>query len=377
MTKEMEKLEAKRAEFLNKIDALIAENKMDTPEATELLTEAAKNEAAIKNLAIAEELRKSEVLNALGGNKGAEKKPDGFKLVADALKGKFSNALGEPLKTGGLNGENYLLPEDVKLEINIAKKEWLSAKDIVRVESTFALNGSTNYGKDPTEGLIAFEDGDEIDSSELPQFDQKAFAIKWYGAIIPVSNILAGAERAGLMTFLRIWFVRRSIITENKAIFAAFKAGYNGGTPKAITDEKALRKSINKDLDPAYTKSTGMKLVTNQSGFNFLDSIYDESGHPLLQPDPTRATSKMYKGYPIYVYSDSQLPNESGSAPIIFGDTEEGVTMKVYEDYYFDTDNGKGLGFTKNQTLLKVIEGFDVVNTDSSAYVYGTLQIKE
>lgn len=385
MTKEMEKLVAVRDELLKKVDDLIATNKMDTQEATDLLAEAAKNEAAITNLRKAEELKKgSAVEDGLFENTKSGKKGNGFVVIANALKnGVFTDAIGTPLKTGGLNGENYLLPEDVKLEINIAKKEWLSAKEIVRVESTFALKGSVNYGKDPTEGLIAFDDGDEIDSSKLPEFSQKTFAIKWYGAIIPVSNILTGAEQAGLMTFIRIWFVRRSIITENKAIFAAYKAGYNSGTPKMLADEKALRKSINTDLDPAFTKSTGMKLVTNQSGFNYLDSLYDESGHPLLQADPTKPTSKMYKGYPIYVYSDSQFPNlTSGSgstaktlAPLIYGDTEEGATMKVYEDYFFDTDNGKGLGFAKNQTLLKVIEGFDVISTDTSSYIYGAFDI--
>lgn len=385
MTKEMEKLVAVRNELLKKVDDLIAADKMDTQEATDFLAEAAKNEAAIKNLKAAEELKKGGVVDDdvfKSGNHA--KKDNGFVVVANAIKkGVFTDALGTPLKTGGLNGENYLLPDDVKLEINIAKKEWLSAKDIVRVEPTSALKGSVNYGKDPTEGLVAFDDGDEIDSSKVPEFLQKTYEIKWYGAIIPVSNILTGAEQAGLMTFINIWFVRRAIITENTKIFATYKAGYNSGTPKTLANEKALRKSINKDLDPAFTKSAGMKLVTNQSGFDYLDELTDKNDRPLLQPDPTSPTGKMYKGYPIKVYSDSQLPNiTSGSgqtaktyAPIIYGDTEEGATMKVYEDYFFDTDNGKGVGFTKNQTLLKVIEGFSVTSTDTSSYIYGAFDI--
>ncbi len=377
MTKQMEELLAKREELLNKVNALMANNQMESEEATKVLEAAAKNETAIKNLTAAENLQKGRMkVPAPEETSTINKNSTGFAVIANALKkGVFTNALGEPLKTGGMNGEQYLLPEDVKLAINVSKKEWLSAKDLVTVENTFALKGSVNYGKDPTQGLIAFEDGDEVDSSVLPEFEAKTFAIKWYGAIIPISNILAGAEQAGLMTFIDIWFVRRSIITENKAIFDTFKTGYKSGTPKALADEKVLRKSINTDLDPAFTKSTGMMLATNQSGFNFLDSIYDESGHPLLQPDPTKPTSKLYKGYPIHVFSDSQLPNAGSAAPIIYGDLKSAVTMKVYEDYYFDTDNGKGLGFAKNQTLLKVIEGFDVVATDGNAYVYGTLAL--
>lgn len=368
MTVEMEKLYAKRDELLNKVSALMAEGKMATDEATAICEAAAKNEVAIANQEKIEAIRKGEEEKVIDENS------NGFKIVTNALKtGKFVNELGNPLLTGGLNGEDYLLPQDIKLAINEKKKEWLSAKEIVNVESTFALKGSVNYGKDPTEGLIAFDDGDEIDSSKLPTFEQVTFNIAWYGAIIPVSNILTGAEQAGLMQFINIWFVRRAIMTENTKIFAKFKASYNGGTAKVLADETALRTSINVDLDPAYTKSADMVVVTNQDGFNYLDTIKDETKKYVLQPDPTNPTAKLYKGYPLKVYSNAQLPTASGKIPFIYGATKQGITFKEYENYYFDTDNGKGLGFAKNTTLLKVIEGFDVVSADTDAYIYAEM----
>lgn len=369
MTEKMQELLAKREELLNKVNSLMAENKMDTDEATALCAEAAKNEVAITNLETAEKLQKGVKVEPV-----VNKESNGFKIVSNAIKtGRFVNELGSPLVTGGQNGEDYLLPEDVKLAINVAKKEWLSAKDIVNVETTVALKGSMNYGDDPTTGLIAFDDGDEVDSSVLPSFTQKPFTIGWYGAIIPVSQILTGAEQAGLMQFINIWFVRRAILTENTKIFAKLKAGYNSGSPKALADEKELRASINTDLDPAYIKSTGMVIVTNQDGFNYLDSLYDESGRPLLQPDVADKTGYLYKGFPIKVFSNTQFPTASNKIPFIYGDTKDGVTFKEYENYFFDTDNGKGIGFTKNQVLLKVIEGFDVVATNGDAYIYGEI----
>ena len=372
----MQNLVSTREDLLKKLDTLTnqTENYNET-EVEELLVKAAKLQNQIDNLAKVEELAKKV---------GVETKPvvatnaqDGFKVIANALKtGKFVDALGDPLKTGGLQGEDYLLPEDVALEINNLKREWLSAKDIVTVINTTALAGSFNFGKDPDTGLIVFADGEEIDSSKLPEFVQKKYNIQWYGSIVPVSNILTGAERAGLMQFLNIWFVRRAIISENTAIFNALKTGY--GSPKAIADEKALRKSINKDIDPAFVAGGNMVIVTNQSGFAYLDSLTDGEGSnkPLLQPDVTDATRKLYKGHRVVVFSDAQLPNIDGThAPIIYGDTKAGAWMHVYEGYFFDTDNGKGIGFTKNQTLLKVIEGFAVTSADTSAYVYGSLVI--
>ena len=204
MTEKMQELLAKREELLNKVNSLMAEGEMGSKEATELVTEAAKNEVAISNLEKVESMQKGVPTKTVESNKDS----NGFKIVANAIKtGRFVNSLGDPLYTGGLNGESYLLPEDVKLAINVAKKEWHSAKDIVTVESTFALSGSMNYGTDPSTGLVAFNDGSEVDSSVLPSFTQKTFTIAWYGAIVPVSQILTGAEQAGLMQFIDIWFV--------------------------------------------------------------------------------------------------------------------------------------------------------------------------
>lgn len=379
MTEKMQNLVSTREDLLKKLDTLTNQTEnYNEEEVKNLLTQAGKVQNQIDALEQLEALNKKVVVENKGV-KTATNKEDGFKVIVNAIKtGRFVDALGDPLKTGGLQGEDYLLPEDVKLEINTLKREWLSAKELVTVINTTALSGSYNFGKDPDTGLVAFEDGEEIDSSKLPEFVQKKYNIQWYGAIIPVSNILTGAERAGLMQFLNIWFVRRAILTENKAIFDTLKAGYNGGTPKVLAGETALSASITKDIDPAFTNGGNMVVVTNQSGFAYLDTLKEAEGsnRPLLQPDVTDATKKTYKGYRIVVFSDAQLPNIDGThAPIIYGSTKDGAWMHVYEDYFFDTDNGKGLGFTKNQTLLKVIEGFAVSTADASAYVYGSLAI--
>ena len=374
MTENMQRLYARRDELFKQFDNLANENKLGT-ESKALLDEADALQDQIDQLERAENMQKTTILNGtVAIPKDAQ---GGFKIIANAIKtGKFQNEIGEELKTGGLNGEDYLLPEDVKLQINEYKKQWKSAKDIVTVINTVCLSGSFNFGKDPTDGLIAFDDGGEVDSSKLPEFVQGKYQIKWYGAIIPISTILQGAERAGLMQFIDIWFVRRSIIVENKKIFETLKSGYNQGVPKQIASEKALRRAINMDLDPAFLESPNMVIVTNQSGFAYLDSLYDENGRPLLQPDPVDATVKRYKGIRVEMFSDAQFPNHSADhAPIIFGDTKDGVWMHVYEDYFFDTDNGKGLGFAKNQALLKVIEGFALTVADGNAYVYAEVKL--
>ena len=299
-------------------------------------------------------------------------KANGFAIIAKMLGKKHLNDEEKAaLVTGenAANGEEYLLPEDIRLEINEIRKTYISARDIVTVETTSALSGSENYEAGAPAGLAAFDDGDEITEETAPKFIRKPFAIKFFGKLIPISRILIGAEKAGLMGYINRWFVKNAVITENAAIFAKLKAGYNGGTPKAVAGWKALKKSINVDLDPSCLID-GI-IVTNQSGFAALDAEEDNDGRPVLQANPAHTTQKLFQGLPIKVFPDAQLPNiDATHFPVFYGATKAGCTFIEYQDLTFDVS--EHFLFNKNQNCLRVTEGFDVMEADTSTYIYGS-----
>ncbi len=296
---------------------------------------------------------------------------DGFKTMAKMLGKKALTDSEKALITGteALNGENYLVPEDVKLEINELRKTYVSARELVTVEHTQALTGSVNYEAGVPAGLTSFDDGDEIAEETAPAFRRIPFTIGWFGKLIPISRILLGAERAGLMNYLNRWFVKNAVLTENAQIFAKLKSGYNGGTPKAVAGWKALKKSITVDLDPSCLID-GV-IATNQSGFAALDAEEDNEGRPVLQPNPANPTQKLFQGLPIKVYPDAQLPNiDETHFPLIYGSTKAGATFVENESLEFMVSEHALFG--KNQNCLRVIEGFDVMSTDTEAYIYGS-----
>lgn len=298
-------------------------------------------------------------------------KANGFKAMAKALNGQAMDEAEKALISGDAaeNGENLLIPEDVRLEINELRKSYVSARSIVTVEPTSALTGSVNYENGAPAGLTEFEDGAAISEEGAPDFVRKSFKIKHFGKLIPISRILLGAEKAGLLGYLNRWFVKNAVISENAAIFGALKAGYNGGTPKAVAGWKALKKSINVDLDPSC-KVAGF-IVTNQSGFAALDEEEDNNGRPILQQNPANPTEKTFQGLAVHVFPDAQLPNIDGTHfPIIYGDVKAGATFVDYQALEFATS--EHYGFNKNQNYMRVIEGFDVMSTDTSAYIYGS-----
>ena len=269
-----------------------------------------------------------------------------------------------------VSGENYLCPEDVALEINELRKQYASAREIVSVEPTFALSGSVNFEGGAPAGLTAFTDGGTIAEETNPLFVRKPWAIKWFGKIIYVSQILEGAERASLIGYLNRWFVRSAILTENAKIFETLKTGYNSGTPKALEGWDALRSSYNVDLDPA-AKVNG-RIVTNQSGFDSLAKAVDGNGRPMMQPDITQPTRQLFNGVEVTVFSNAMLPNiDATHFPVIYGDTKAGALMKVYQNMLLAAS--EHAEFKKAQLAIRVMEGFDVISTDTSAYIYGSL----
>ena len=323
-----------------------------------------------------EKAGKAVAAAAEGGTPGGtaddgNKKADGFQAMTKKLNGQTMSEAEKAMISGdnAENGENYLIPEDVRLEINELRKTYISAKSIVNVETTDALTGSVNYENGAPAGLTDFEDGAEIAASDEPDFVRKPFKIKHKGKLIPISRILLGAEKAGLLGYINRWFLRAAVISENEAIFDKLKTGYNGGTPKAIAGWKALKKSINVDLDPSC-KLQGM-IVTNQSGFACLDEEEDANGRPILQTNPAHPTEKLFQGLPVHVFPDAQLPNIDGTHfPVFYGDTKAGATFVERNALEFATS--EHYGFNKNQNYMRVIEGFDVMSTDTSAYIYGS-----
>ena len=203
---------------------------------------------------------------------------NGFSVMAKiALRKKLTEAENALVTgTNGTDGENFLIPEDVDTTIRELRKTYMSAKDLVTVVPTSSLTGSFVFEKGVPTGLADFEDGDTITEGTKPSFEQKKFQVTHKGKVFPISNILLESEKDGLTSYLNNWFVKNSIISENTDIFTALQ---NGKTAKAIKGLDELKSSINKDLDPSAR--IGAVIVTNQTGFDIMDSEKDAVGRPI------------------------------------------------------------------------------------------------
>lgn len=370
MNKKMRELQALIAQKSAEAKGYTEGESKDIAKAQAILEEIKELQKELDVLAELEQVNKGNV--PTDPVPGAEKKANGFQMLAKMLHGKRLDEVEKTALVSGANAENgetYLVPDDVRAEINELRKSYVSAKSLVTVETTDALAGSVTYEAGVPAGLADFDDGDAIAEETGVKFVLKRFTIAWKGKIIPVSRILLGAAKASLMNYLNRWFVRNAVISENAKIFGALKAGYNEGAPKAVAGWEALKKSITVDLDPSCLIN-GV-IATNQSGFACLDAEKDADGRPVLQPNPARPTEKLFQGLPVHVFPDAQLPNvDATHFPMIYGDTKAGATFVEHQNLEFTVS--EHFLFNKNQNCLRVIEGFDVMSTDTGAYIYGS-----
>ncbi|WP_061328891.1 phage major capsid protein [Clostridium botulinum] len=309
-----------------------------------------------------QELYKEGFYNVLRGKRVTEEQ-------ATLLK-EFNNALSS--NTGEDGG--YTIPIDQQTAIKELKREFKPLETLVNIEPVTTPKGNRNIEKDAEYTPFAeFEEGEDVPTTDSPQFVNISYVIKDRGGILPVPNNLLADNTANLASYLNRWLAKKQVATRNKLIvdLLATKA------KTAIASADDLKTITNVTLDPAISAMS--VVVTNQTGFNWLDTLKDSEGNYLLQKDPTMPTKKLLFGiHPVEVYSNKTLKNDTTSgtkAPIIIGALKEAVTLFDREAISLLSTNIGGDAFKKNRTDIRAITREDVKLVDSDTFVYGQVTI--
>lgn len=363
----------KKNEIKNQIEALQKEGKIE--EAHALIENLNK---VSQELEVAITLENEEVEEV--ANKGTEitkntekvdsnvvfnKQLNGFALT-EAEREYVSNAPGSP---GQIEHDDerggVLVPEESSNKIHEFRRAEVALKDYVNVVQVTTMSGKFPVATEQTGKLVAFEELTEIQQSQIT-FTQQNWMVKDYGDIIPVSNTLLQDVRVNLVNFIGRQFAKKAVNTENAEILAVLKSMTTGSTV-AGTGIADVKEILNITLDPAISKSA--KIFTNQSGFNYLDNLMDTTGRPLLSLSLTKEGTKELNTREVVVLPDALLANsDSGAFPFYIGDLEQAVNF--YDRIGIEVSKSEHAGFTKNATLLRVVERFDVKPFDTGAVAY-------
>ena len=186
-----------------------------------------------------------------------------------------------------------------------------------------------------------FDNVDE--AADFPEMDEPEFLpieykVKKKGGILKMTAELLEDTAANIMAYINKWIAKKTKATRNAMILKVLNEMTKG---KEVTVENldSLKDIFNEQLDPAIAESS--IVITNQSGFNYLDKLKDKDGNYILQKDPTQQTKgKMLFGeYRIVKLSKKTLK----STPIMNSD---GHTIDGYKHPVFCGDLKEAIHFS-------------------------------
>ncbi|NDO48925.1 phage major capsid protein [Lachnospiraceae bacterium MD335] len=270
-------------------------------------------------------------------------------------------------KDGGLT-----VPQDIKTKIRELRRSEDALELLVNVERVSTLSGSRVI--EPHADQTPFDNVDEaaeFPEASTPEFALIKYKVKKKGGILKITQELLSDTAENIIGYLKKWIAKKAKATRNFLIIAKVREiTKDAEVPVMGLDD--LKRIFNILLDPAIALSASV--VTNQDGYNWLDTLKDKDGKYIIQPDPTKPMSMMLFGkYPIKKVSNKTLPStkaEGGyKVPIICGDLKEAITIFDRETLTIDISNVAGKLWETDQTGIKVRERLDIQSVDEEAVI--------
>ena len=294
-----------------------------------------------------------------------EVKANFVKDFKNLVRGRYQNLLDSKTDHSGSDA-GLTIPQDIRTAINTLVRQYDSLQEYVNVENVTTLTGSRVYEKwtDIT-GLANIDDeAGKIADIDDPKLSLIKYTIKRYAGISTVTNSLLADSAENILAWLSGWIAKKVVVTRNKAIL---------GVVDKLPTKPTLTKwddiiDLEAKVDPAIKQTSFF--LTNTSGFTALKKVKNALGDYLMERDVKSPTGYSINGFAVQEISDRWLPNaSSGVMPLYFGDLKQAVTLFDRQQMSLLSTNIGGGAFETDTTKVRVIDRFDVVATDTEAFV--------
>lgn len=304
---------------------------------------------------------------------------------ADAARHYFRNAKANT--EGSKADGGYTVPEDIKTEINRYREEHFSLQSLVDTETVSTNSGRRTYQSRASHtGFTEVAEGGKIGNVAGPTFEVINYTIKKYAGWMPVTSELLADSDANITNTLIQWLGEEDIATRNRLILGILQ----NGSAAELKDLDGIKKVINVTLGSAFKNTS--KIITNDDGLNWLDTLKDSNGHYLLKPnmDPTSPIKQQLAvgatNIPIVVVPNSVLPSNIATAkkrgiPMLCGDAKEAVKVFDRQQISILASNIASVtgfnAYEQDMTLLRGILRLDVKQKDARALVNGAVTVDD
>ena len=300
------------------------------------------------------------------------------KAFATAVKNMVDKTLNEGVAESG----GYTVPEDIVTKVERLRETKESLIDLVTVKKVNTNKGQETFKKrSQITGFTSIGEGGKIPKTGKIQFSRIKWEINKYGGYMPVTNELLEDSDEDIESFMTEWLADESRVTRNNIILAVIAL-------KAQTKFEGLddiKKAFNVTLGSTFKPTS--KLITNDDGLQYLDTLKDENGRYLLQQNPANPMElRLCAGstiIPIKTYSNATIPTKGNKIPMIAGDLKEAIKFYDRRQISLLASQVASVGtgddtinaFEEDMTLIRGIEREDAEMRDEEAFVNGYVEI--
>lgn len=275
----------------------------------------------------------------------------------------------------------YTVPEDIQTAINKWADVEYSLLSDIDVVSVSTNKGARTYQKKAQADVFVDLDENGAITKEItaPQFERITYNIQDRAGFMPVSNNLIEDSDANILAIVSEWLGKANVNTSNAKILEAFAEKEQVD----LKDIDGIKKALNVTLGQAY--KNGARIITNDDGLNYLDTLKDANERPLLNPDPTAPASLTLRCgttvLPIKVLPNKVLASNAGKVPFIIGDTKayvrkwdrKSMSLKASDTAVIGSFNA----YAMNMTLIRAIMRDDYTVMDADSIVNGFITVGE
>lgn len=376
MNKKMRELQAQIQQKHTEAKSLMDGENKDLARAEELLNEADELQKAYDIEKRIEEAGKAMAQTAEEGTPSApveNDKTDTTKAFAAAARQGFKSMNETTPADGG-----YTVPEDIVTQVQHLREAKASLLNLVTVVPVKTNKGSRTFkARAQQTGFTKVGEGGKIGAKNTPQFTRVSYEIDKYAGYFPVTAELLADTDANITGEITQWIADESRVTANKLIVEQI----NAKDVVTFADLDDIKKALNVTLGAAF-KSTS-KIVTNDDGLQWLDTLKDGDAKYLLQPNPADPMKlQLCAGatvIPVEVFPNADLPTDDKGIPFIVGDLKEGIIYWDRQQMNIKTSDVAAIGdlnaYEEDLLLFRAIEREDVTQRDAAAFVNGRVAV--
>lgn len=256
----------------------------------------------------------------------------------------------------GLTQGSVLIPESILAPLH-EEHQFNRLENFTHNVAVTTTTGKQPYFQENTGVLQTKEEFDHAKDIQLSNLKFINWDLKTYAGKLALSReVLMDSEKGSSENWLVEAQAQMKDLQDNTNDSLIATKLLEGASTKNATDAVADMKTIlNVNLQPKDSEAS--QIILTASAYNALDQLKDSFGRPLLQPDPTKATSNLLFGKPVIKVADTLLGKAGDAIAVV------APLNKVIYNFQMGQVTGQFIdNFDIFDTTLGVFLRKDVVN---------------